>query len=101
MNEKKNEEKYEQARKRVEEIKGFYSHLITYAVVMTTLTIINLVTQINDPDRFYWFLFPLGFWGFGLFWHAMGVFVFSRKGPASWENRKIKEIMQQMDDEEK
>ena len=65
---------------------------------MTALTIINLVTQINDPDKFYWFLFPLGFWGFGLFWHAMGVFVFSRKGPGSWENRKIKEIMDQMDE---
>lgn len=101
MDEKKNNEKYEIARKRVEEIKGFYSHLITYSVIITALAIINIVTQINDPDRFYWFLFPLGFWGFGLFWHAIGTFVFSRKDPASWENRKIKEIMKQMDEEEK
>jgi len=100
MVENKNEEKYEKARKRVEEIKGFYSHLITFGVVITALIIINLVTQINDSDRFYWFLFPLGFWGFGLFWHAMSVFVFSKKGPASWENRKIKEVMKQMDEED-
>ncbi|GAG61992.1 unnamed protein product, partial [marine sediment metagenome] len=40
-----------------------------------------------------------GFWGFGLFWHAMGIFVFSKKGPSSWESRKIREIMDKIDDE--
>jgi hypothetical protein len=93
------EKKYEVAKKRVEEIKAFYTHLIVYVVVISALTIINLVTQIGDPYKTYWFLYPLGFWGFGLFWHAMGTFVFTKKGPRSWENRKIKEIMDQMEDE--
>ena len=99
MVENKTGDKYEAARKRVEEIKAFYSHLIVYIVVIGALTIINLVTQIGDSNKNLWFLYPLGFWGFGLFWHAIGTFVFSRKGPGTWENKKIKEIMDKMEDE--
>jgi len=71
-----------------------------YVVVIVTLMVINLVTMRGDAYRFYWFFFPAGFWGFGLFWHAMGIFVFSKKGPSSWESRKIREIMDKIDNEE-
>lgn len=99
MVEEKKDTKYDAARKRVEEIKAFYSHLIVYIVVIGALAIINIVTQLGDPYKNFWFLYPLGFWGFGLFWHSIGTFVFTRKGPRSWENRKIKEVMDQMEDE--
>ncbi|MCG9479297.1 MAG: 2TM domain-containing protein [Actinomycetia bacterium] len=82
-------EKYIKAKKRVEEIKGFYAHLITYISVIIVLMVINLVTS----PGFLWFLIVAGAWGFGLFWHAMGVFVFTKSFGASWEQRKIKEIM--------
>ena len=98
MAENKTDKKYEAARKRVEEIKAFYSHLIVYVIVIGALTIINLVTQIGDSYKNLWFLYPLGFWGFGLLWHAISTFVFNRKGPGTWENRKIKEVMDQMED---
>ncbi len=39
------DEKYEKAKKRVEEIKGFYSHLFVYIAVNIVLVIINLVTS--------------------------------------------------------
>jgi len=66
------EEKYKQAKKRVEEIKGFYGHLFAYLGVNLTLLIINLVTSPRD----LWFYWVTLFWGIGIFWHAMGVFVF-------------------------
>ena len=86
------DEKYEKAKKRVEEIKGFYSHLIVYVAVNILLVIINLVTS----RGVLWFYWPLLGWGIGLFFHAMGVFVFSKFPGNQWEERKIKEIMEKM-----
>ena len=86
------DEKYEKAKKRVEEIKGFYSHLIVYVVVNIVLFIINLVSS----PGVWWFYWPLLGWGIGVFFHAMGVFVFSRFPGKKWEDRKIKEVMEQM-----
>ena len=87
------DEKYEKAKKRVEEIKGFYSHLIVYVVVNIGLFFLNLFTS----PGFWWFYWPLLGWGIGLFFHAMGVFVFSKFPGKQWEERKIKEVMNKMD----
>jgi len=40
-----NDEKYEKAKKRVEELKKFYGNLVTYVVINIMLVIINLVTK--------------------------------------------------------
>ena len=87
------EEKYKQAKKRVEEIKGFYGHLFAYLGVNLTLLIINLVTSPRD----LWFYWVTLFWGIGIFWHAMGVFLFSRFPGQEWEQKKIKELMELQD----
>ena len=98
MNEKKmDEEKYIKAKKRVEEIKGFYSHLFSYIGVNVVLIVINLVTS---PGTL-WFYWVTIFWGIGIFWHAMGIFVFRKITAGSWEKRKIKEIMEDMEEKEK
>jgi hypothetical protein len=86
------DEKYEKAKKRVEEIKGFYTHLIVYVAVNIILVIINLVTS----PSVLWFYWPLMGWGIGVFFHAMGVFVFSKLPGSQWEERKIKEVMEKM-----
>jgi len=88
-------EKYMKAKARVEEIKGFYSHLITYFVVIIILMVVNLLSS----PGFYWFLIVAGGWGFGLFWHALGVFVFNKGFGSSWEKRKIKEVMDKIEDD--
>ncbi|MDZ7838596.1 MAG: 2TM domain-containing protein [Actinomycetota bacterium] len=67
------DEKYKRAKKRVEEIKGFFGHLFAYLGVNVTLLVINLVSAPNN----LWFYWVTLFWGIGLFWHAMGVFAFS------------------------
>ncbi|KTB47505.1 2TM domain-containing protein [Dehalogenimonas alkenigignens] len=75
---------YEQARKRVEEKKGFFVHLLTYIVVNSALVIIWLMT---DPGGYPWFIWPLFGWGIGLVFHFLGVWVFDRK--TDWERREI------------
>jgi hypothetical protein len=97
MNDKKiDEEKYRMAKKRVEEIKGFYGHLFSYVGVNVVLLAIDLIT--GDGLWFYWVSV---FWGIGLFWHAMGIFVFGKFTGSSWEKRKIEEIMEGMDSKKK
>lgn len=63
-------EKYKKAKSRVEELKGFYSHLITYIAVNIMLLVINLVTSPNH----LWFYWVTVVWGIGLIWHAISVY---------------------------
>jgi hypothetical protein len=93
------EEKYKYAKKRVDEIRGFYSHLISYGAINVMLVIIWFVT--TGGTGYPWFLWVLGWWGFGLFWHAIGIFVFSKMEKGGWEQRKIREIMDKMDQDSK
>lgn len=85
------EEDYEKARKRVEELKGFYSHLISYVVIVTFLALINLLT---DPE-FWWFLFIALFWGIALIIHGLSTFTRRSIFSKEWEERKIREYMEE------
>ena len=69
------EQIYEEAKKRVEEKRGFYTHLVVYIVVNIMLVLIWWFT-IGYNDGFPWFVFPLGGWGIGLLFHFLGVFFF-------------------------
>ena len=85
------DEKYDKAKKRVEELKKFYSNLVTYIVVNLVLIIINLVTSPGS----LWFYWVTIFWGIALLLHASGVFIFKGKFfGEEWEKKKIKEIME-------
>lgn len=84
-----NNHKYERAKKRVEEIKGFYIHLSVYVVVNIGIFIFNMATT---PDEI-WFIYPLLGWGIGLTAHFMSVYLGSKWG-SEWEDRKIKELME-------
>jgi len=53
------EERYYKARKRVEEIKGFYGNLVSFIVVNIFLMVLNLTTSPNHLC-FFW---PLLWWG--------------------------------------
>jgi len=83
-------ELYEEARKRVEEKKGFYIHFAVYILVNVMLVIIWAVTGAGFP----WFVFPLGGWGIGVLFHFLGVFVFSRQ--SAWEKREIEKEVERL-----
>jgi hypothetical protein len=76
---------YYRAKKRVEELKGFYGNLISYCCVIPFLIFINL----RFSPGFQWFWFSALGWGFGLLMHALKVFGYS----SNWEERKIQEIL--------
>jgi len=74
MTNKMSEEQiYEEAKKRVEQKKGFRTHAIVYAVINAFLALIWWLTGAGFP----WFVFPLGGWGIGLLFHGLGVYVLS------------------------
>lgn len=77
------------AKKRVKKVKGFYIHLIVYICVNTFLITINLL----NSNSGHWFLFPLIGWGIGLFADAANTFNFIPFLNRDWENRKIKQYM--------
>lgn len=79
--------KYQEAKRRVEELKGFYWHLVMYLLVNAVLVVINLLTS----PVYLWFIWPLIGWGVGLIFHAFSVF--GGLWGKSWEERKIREIM--------
>ncbi len=76
---------YYRAKKRVEELKGFYGNLISYCCIIPILIFINL----RFSPQFQWFWFSAAGWGFGVIMHALKVFGYS----TNWEERKIKEIL--------
>jgi len=83
-------DKLSKIHKKVEEIKGFYGNLAAYVLVITGLAILNLVTY----AKYLWFLYPAAGWGIGVLIHWMAVF---NKMPflgRSWEEKKIRELME-------
>jgi sensor histidine kinase YesM len=76
---------YYRAKKRVEELKGFYANLTSYCIVIPFLVFINL----TYTPGFQWFWFSGAGWGFGLIMHASKVYGYS----SNWEERKVREIM--------
>ncbi len=69
----------------VKELKGFYSHLITYFFVVVALLAFNLMTA---PTHL-WVIWVAFGWGVGVAAHAVNVFeVFNWFG-ADWEKRQI------------
>ncbi|SFU64935.1 Histidine kinase [Pustulibacterium marinum] len=78
---------YVKARKRVEDLKDFYTSLAAYCIVIPFLVFINLTRS----NGFHWFWFPAAGWGMGLAFQAFKVY-----GPGgNWEERKIREYMEQ------
>ncbi len=77
------------ARKRVKELKEYYSHLASYISVNLFLIILNLILT----PQFFWALFSLLGWGIGLFSHTVKVFGLFGLGGQDWETQKVKELM--------
>ena len=88
------EEKYARAKKRVKEIKGFYTHLLIYVAVMILLIVFDL----RDGGN-YWFYWPLLGWGIAIVAHAINLFGLGGFLGWDWEKQKIQEEMNKLDNE--
>lgn len=82
-------ERYQRAKKQVEEIKGFYGHLLTYVLIMLFFLFINL----KYTPRHLWFFWPMLGWGIGLLFHGLKAFNYTPFLGKDWEQKKIKEFM--------
>ena len=82
-------ERYQKAKKQVNEIKGFYGHLTSYVIVLAILIYINL----KYTPEYLWFIWTMFGWGIGLFFHAVRVFNWFPFLNKEWEERKIKQFM--------
>lgn len=88
--------KYQEASKRVKKIKGFYTFLITYIIVNLMLLIPKY--QSLDADVDFWRLRTFSItilWGIGLVVYGLSIFLPSYMTGKDWEERKIKEFMDQ------
>lgn len=73
------------ALQQVKEIKGFYTHVIQFVVIVSALTVLNIV---RTPDHL-WIMWVILGWGTGLIAHGLSAFeVFNLFGP-DWEKRQI------------
>ena len=85
----KNSEEYKAAKRKVDAMKGFYGHLISYIVVIAFFSVVNFLTSPNYP----WVIWVILGWGIGIFWHGFGVFMMGNTWGKNWEEKKIREIM--------
>ncbi|MGJ8734669.1 MAG: 2TM domain-containing protein [Cellulophaga sp.] len=83
------EKRYQRAKERVEKIKGFTYNLVSYCFVIPFLIWLNYQTT-----DFPWSVFPAFGWGLGLAAHGMEAFGYNPLFGRNWENRKIKEYME-------
>lgn len=81
------------AKKKVDSIKGFYSHLTVYLLVNTFIVSIIVWNTGIELFSFSALATPF-FWGIGLVSHALGVFGEDLFFGKDWEQRKINELME-------
>ncbi len=86
------ENKYLRAKERVEETRKFYTGLMSYIVVIAGLAGLNYYI---DEWRHPWFLWAALGWGIGLVFQAAKAFNLNPFFGRNWEERKIKEFMQE------
>ena len=84
------DDNYLKAKKRVEDLKGFYYSLLSYVVVMPFLI---FIWYKFSRYTIQWFWFPLIGWAISLVFQAYKIYVDDGAFGAKWEQRKIKEYM--------
>ncbi len=94
------EHKYLLVKKRVEKIKGFYTHLAVYIIVNIFISAVIIFGLTHDEsDSFADALTNFGvystwvFWGIGVFFHWLGVFGSNLFFGKDWEKRQIQKYM--------
>ncbi|THB64910.1 MAG: helix-turn-helix domain-containing protein [Gammaproteobacteria bacterium] len=74
-----------EALRNVRDIKGFYSHLIKYVVVIGILFVIDILTG-KGINWFYW---PALGWGIGIVFHGLSLFEKLSFFGTDWERKQV------------
>ncbi|MFS4456698.1 2TM domain-containing protein [Maribacter sp. 2304DJ31-5] len=92
--------KLRRAKKRLQELKGFYWHLASYIGVNTFISINKIIRDLSDGESFVASFWDFGtfavwlFWGIGLFFHSIKVFSINPVFSKEWEERQIKKYIE-------
>ncbi|MFZ4931737.1 2TM domain-containing protein [Chryseobacterium sp. Mn2064] len=91
-----NDIQYQTAKKQVEQLRGFYTHLFIYLGVNLIIVYYNY-TNLEPGESYFQFknFFTATFWGIGILAHAASVFLPRTRLIKKWEEKKIKELMDQ------
>jgi hypothetical protein len=84
-----NIEARKRAERRVNELRGFYSHLLIYCCANAGFFLMNCL---SSPHH-WWFFWPLLGWGIGVACHGLRICQYGLWGE-TWKERKIKEVME-------
>jgi len=88
--------KRERAKKRVDELKGFYIHAAVYTVI-NIFILVNIFVNSDYNNESFWefghFFTPF-FWGIGLLFHGLKVFNMNPFFGKNWEEQQIKKYME-------
>lgn len=94
-----NLDKKAKAKKKVEELKGFYIHFIVYVLVNLMISVVIVVSHMQEGDSFFEAIWDFAtvstwfFWGIGVFFHALKVFSYSPFFNKEWEERQIQKYI--------
>lgn len=92
-------EKLRRAKKRVQDLKGFYIHFAVYIAVNTFISTMKIVQNLGDGESFNDAFWDFGtfavwfFWGIGVVFHAIKVFSYNPFFSKDWEERQIQKYM--------
>lgn len=91
---------YLRAKKKVEMLKHFYSHILVYILFNSTLILFFANVFSEQQTNFYnWGIYTTAFfWGIGLISHAIYVFFqlhIKNNFIRDWEDRKIKQLLEE------
>ena len=102
-----NLDRFAKARKRLEELKGFYGHLLVYIVINTFISVGKIIRNMYNGESFSEAFWDMGtfivwmFWGIGVAYHAMQAFQYNPFFGRDWEERKIEEFMNEDEQQNK
>lgn len=91
------EDRYLRAKKRLNQIKGFYWHLFWYIIINVMIGVVIYKNLEPGQTLNFWNMSTAFFWGIGLVAHWAAVFGRNLLFSKSWEERKIREFMDKDD----
>lgn len=80
----------ERVMREVEDIKWFYEHALSFAVIIPFLWLINYLTS----TAYWWAIWPTLGWGLGLALHGISTFNLLKLFGPEWERREINKRLQ-------
>ena len=93
-------QKLKRAKKQVEELKGFYIHLTVYILVNLFISTMKVWRNMGDGETFNEAFWDFGtfavwcFWGIGVVFHAIKVFMRNPIFGKDWEEKQIQKYLE-------